>query len=170
MGLLDPCKCKKQSSICGAVPFKLLWNRAREKTPCNEVQPRCRMKFQLRSERFSLSRHGKKEEESQKSLCFPISSLLLGNYGRGVYFSEYPSYSMTFIRGASRLLLCQVLPGKVYRCSKLIHGEPLEMGHDCHTSPDGKELVIFNSHHILPSYVVHYGEATGDFTYETTKA
>lgn len=91
-----------------------------------------------------------------------------GYYGRGVYFSEYPSYSMTFIRGASRLLLCQVLPGKVYRCTRLIHGEPLEMGHDSHTSPDGKELVIFNSHHILPCYVVHYGEATGDFKYEAT--
>ncbi|XP_078382045.1 uncharacterized protein LOC144664717 [Oculina patagonica] len=91
-----------------------------------------------------------------------------GFYGRGVYFSEYPSYSMTFIRGASRLLLCQVLPGKVYRCINLIHGEPLEMGHDSHTSPDGKELVIFNSYHILPSYVVHYGEAKGDFLYEAT--
>lgn len=88
-----------------------------------------------------------------------------GYYGRGVYFSEYPSYSMKYIRGASKLLLCQVLPGKVYRCANLIHGEPLERGHDSHTSPDGKELVIFNSHHILPSYVVHYGEATGDFTY-----
>jgi len=91
-----------------------------------------------------------------------------GFYGRGVYFSEYPSYSVSYIRGASRLLLCQVLPGNVYRCTNLIHGEPLEVGHDSHTSPDGKELVIFNSHHILPSYVVHYGEAIGDFTYETT--
>ena len=85
-----------------------------------------------------------------------------------MYFSEYPSYSMTYIRGASKLLLCQVLPGKVYRCTNLIHGEPLEMGQDSHTSPDGKELVIFNSHHILPSYVVHYGEAKGDFLYEAT--
>ena len=96
----------------------------------------------------------------------------LGNYGRGVYFSEYPSYSMTYIRGASTLLLCQVLPGKVFRCTNLIHGEPLESGHDSHTSPDGKELVIFNSYHILPSYVVHYGDAKGDFLYEkaTTKS
>ena len=92
----------------------------------------------------------------------------VGYYGRGVYFSEYPSYSMNYIRGASKLLLCQVLPGKVYRCTNLIHGELLERGHDSHTSPDGKELVIFNSHHILPSYVVHYGEATGDFTYAKT--
>ncbi|XP_015780188.1 PREDICTED: uncharacterized protein LOC107358070 [Acropora digitifera] len=126
-----------------------------------------------------LAFHGTKEENIH-SICNTgfrvpgeanfVHATDTGNYGRGVYFSEYPSYSMAFIRGASRLLLCQVLPGKVYRCSKLIHGEPLEIGHDCHTSPDGKELVIFNSHHILPSYVVHYGEATGDFTYETTKA
>lgn len=104
-------------------------------------------------------------------LCFMfffVFFLWTGFYGRGVYFSEYPSYSVSYIRGASRLLLCQVLPGNVYRCTNLIHGEPLEVGHDSHTSPDGKELVIFNSHHILPSYVVHYGEAIGDFTYETT--
>lgn len=73
---------------------------------------------------------------------------------------------MEYIKGASKLLLCQVLPGKVYRCTKLIHGESLQADHDSHTSPDGKELVIFNSHHILPSYIVHYGEAKGDYSYE----
>lgn len=36
-----------------------------------------------------------------------------GWYGAGVYFSEYPSYSMSYISGASKLMLCQVLPGKV---------------------------------------------------------
>lgn len=72
---------------------------------------------------------------------------------------------MTYIKGASKLLLCQVLPGKAHRCTNLIDGEPLQMGYDSHTSPDGKELVIFNSYHILPSYVVYYGEAKGDFSY-----
>ena len=36
-----------------------------------------------------------------------------GWYGAGIYFSEYPAYSMDYIQGAERLLLCQVLPGKV---------------------------------------------------------
>ena len=88
-----------------------------------------------------------------------------GWYGKGVYFSEYPDYSMGYIQGAQKLLLCQVLPGKVYKCTKLIHGAALTKGNDSHTSPDGKELVIFNSHHILPSYIVHYTNQTGDFKY-----
>ncbi len=36
-----------------------------------------------------------------------------GFYGAGVYFSEYPGYSMGYIKGSKKLLLCQVLQGKV---------------------------------------------------------
>ncbi|XP_066302677.1 uncharacterized protein [Branchiostoma lanceolatum] len=89
-----------------------------------------------------------------------------GWYGKGVYFSEYPSYSMPYIKGGNRILLCQVLPGKVYQCSSLIHGSPLMKGSDSHTSPDKKELIIFNSHHILPCYILHYTHAHGDFKYK----
>jgi hypothetical protein len=126
----------------------------------------------LRSGAIDTTRATNKKYALQKSCYCPIIIIYLrtfiysGYYGRGVYFSEYPSYSMTYIKGASKLLLCQVLPGKAYRCTNLIHGEPLQTGHDSHSSPDGKELVIFNSRHILPSYVVHYGEAKGDFSYE----
>ena len=42
-------------------------------------------------------------------------------------------------------------------------------GHDAHTSPDGKELVIFNSAHILPCYIVHYQNAKGEFVYKGLK-
>uniref|UniRef100_A0A8B8BMY6 Poly [ADP-ribose] polymerase n=1 Tax=Crassostrea virginica TaxID=6565 RepID=A0A8B8BMY6_CRAVI len=91
-----------------------------------------------------------------------------GWYGKGVYFSEYPEYSMHYIRGAEKLLLCQVLPGKVFHCKKLIHGAALSKGHDSHISPDKKELVIFNSHHILPCYVVHYKLSSGEFIYAKT--
>ncbi|KAK3108084.1 hypothetical protein FSP39_000847 [Pinctada imbricata] len=91
-----------------------------------------------------------------------------GWYGKGVYFSEFPAYSMGYIQGAQKLLLCQVLPGKVFKCTKLIHGAALKGGYDSHTSPDGKELVIFNSHHIIPSYVVHYKQQAGDFQYSVS--
>lgn len=95
-----------------------------------------------------------------------------GWYGKGVYFSEYPSYSMGYIQGATKLLLSQVLPGKVYQCTKLIHGAALQKGYDSHTSPDKHELVIFNTYHILPQYIVHYKTgAIGEFQYTTpTKA
>ncbi|ELT91186.1 hypothetical protein CAPTEDRAFT_207715 [Capitella teleta] len=35
-----------------------------------------------------------------------------GMWGRGVYFSEYPGYSMAYIAGSTKLLLSQVLLGK----------------------------------------------------------
>ena len=31
-----------------------------------------------------------------------------GWYGCGVYFSEWPAYAMDYIKGANKLLLCQV--------------------------------------------------------------
>ncbi|XP_033761484.1 uncharacterized protein LOC117343249 [Pecten maximus] len=89
-----------------------------------------------------------------------------GWYGKGVYFSEFPAYSMGYIHGSTKLLLCQVLPGKVFQCTKLIHGAALEKGHDSHTSPDKMELVIFNGNHILPSYIVHYEHASTNFKYK----
>lgn len=93
-----------------------------------------------------------------------------GWYGKGVYFSEYPSYSMGYISGSSKLLLCQVLPGKVYQCTRLIHGASLKKEHDSHMSPDKMELVIFNKYHILPAYIVHYTSAQGQqFKYEDPK-
>ncbi|CAC5391546.1 unnamed protein product [Mytilus coruscus] len=90
-----------------------------------------------------------------------------GFYGRGVYFSEYPNYSMGYISGATQLLLCQVLPGNVYVCPSVVQGASLQQGYDSHMSPDKKELVIFNSHHILPFYIVHY--TTGAFAYQQKK-
>ncbi|KAL8572703.1 hypothetical protein ACOMHN_049832 [Nucella lapillus] len=89
-----------------------------------------------------------------------------GWYGAGIYFSEYPSYSMDYIDGAERLLLCQVLPGKVYDCTEIKEGSKLQKGFDSHMSPDKKELVIFNSDCILPNYIVHYTSASETFTYK----
>lgn len=59
----------------------------------------------------------------------------------------------------------QVLPGKAYRCTKLIHGASLKAGYDSHTSPDDKELVIFNSAAILPAYIVYFKQSNADFKY-----
>ncbi|XP_070565989.1 uncharacterized protein [Ptychodera flava] len=88
-----------------------------------------------------------------------------GFYGSGVYFSEYPNYAMGYIKGGKRLLLCLVLLGKAYKCEKLIRGASRMKGYDSHTSPDVKELIIFNSHHILPCYIVYYSSQYGDFKY-----
>ena len=57
---------------------------------------------------------------------------------------------------------------QVYECKTLMHGASLTTGFDSHTSPCKKELVIFNSHHILPSYIVHYTNKCGDFEYKVS--
>lgn len=88
-----------------------------------------------------------------------------GYYGRGTYFSEYPGYSMGYIKGSSKLMLCQVLQGKVYQCTQLITGASLQDGFDSHCSPCKKELVIFRSDFILPQYIVHYKLNAGEFRY-----
>ncbi|KAL8622378.1 hypothetical protein ACOMHN_041706 [Nucella lapillus] len=93
-----------------------------------------------------------------------------GYYGAGVYFSEYPAYSMGYISGGQKLLLCQVLPGKTYQCTKLIMGAKRQDGYDSHMSPNKKELVIFHSRRILPCYVVYFSPCNGvDFTYTKAK-
>ncbi|CAF2070307.1 unnamed protein product [Rotaria magnacalcarata] len=90
-----------------------------------------------------------------------------GYYGRGTYFSEYPNYSMSYIKGSTKLMLCQILQGKVYQCTQLIVGADLQDGFDSHCSPDKKELIIFRSDYILPQYIVHYKLNAGEFKYST---
>jgi len=90
----------------------------------------------------------------------------MGWYGRGIYFSRDPSYCMYYIKDNSQMLLSQVIAGKVYRCQKYhdstiplkrtMYGKPLVKGFDSHCDPSGKELVIFDSAQILPSYIVHF--------------
>eukprot|EP01133_Synstelium_polycarpum_P007375 gene7375-8594_t len=85
-----------------------------------------------------------------------------GWYGKGIYFSEYPEYSIGYISDCSKLLLCKVLLGKSYKCSGLITGQPCKTGYTSHISPDEKELVIFSPEQILPLYIVHYGDGASD--------
>ncbi|GAM17278.1 hypothetical protein SAMD00019534_004530 [Acytostelium subglobosum LB1] len=79
-----------------------------------------------------------------------------GWYGKGIYFSEFPEYSIGYISDCSKILLCKVLLGKSYKCSGLITGQPCQTGYTSHLSPDEKELVIFHPDQILPAYIVHY--------------
>jgi len=84
------------------------------------------------------------------------SSTDSGYYGAGIYFSEFPSLSMAYVRGCSKFLLCQVILGKTFKCTTLIHGQPCKTGYNSHISPCGKEIVIFDTNQILPYYIVHY--------------
>lgn len=66
---------------------------------------------------------------------------------------------------SSKLLLCQVLVGKVFHCKERIDGEALREGFDSHLSPAKHQLIIFSTVHILPSYIVHFEKSDGDFRY-----
>nr|KAI8728513.1 CAunnamed protein product [Biomphalaria glabrata] len=91
-----------------------------------------------------------------------------GWYGAGVYFSEFTKYSMAYISGCTEIMLCQILPGKVYMCSGLITGSSLKDGYDSHMSPCKKEVVIFDTAAILPCYIIYFEQAIGEFSYTET--
>ncbi|XP_046561321.1 uncharacterized protein LOC124270318 [Haliotis rubra] len=48
----------------------------------------------------------------------------VGWYGNGIYFSEYPRFAMNYMKKTSKLIMCQVLKGKTFKCSKLKLGAP----------------------------------------------
>lgn len=63
---------------------------------------------------------------------------------------------MGYCRGGNKLLIVSVIMGKVFKCSTMITGQPLNIGYDSHTSPDGNEWVIFDEAQILPCYIVEF--------------
>ena len=97
-----------------------------------------------------------------------------GWWGSGFYFSEYPKNSLKYAGGTSNLLLCWLLPGKVYdvradvdggnvdRPSPTLSGRPLKAGFNSHRLQKnaqgyGQELVIDNPGQVLPCYVLQMG-------------
>ncbi|KAF0985142.1 hypothetical protein FDP41_000181 [Naegleria fowleri] len=80
----------------------------------------------------------------------------MGYYGKGVYFSSYPQYSVGYA-GSNCLLVCLVFTGKAFPLKQIVMGCPKEPGYDSHTSPDGySEVVIFDEDQILPIYKVKF--------------
>ena len=84
-------------------------------------------------------------------------------YGRGNYFSEFPSISLGYGDG---LLLCRILPGKEFVDSSssnilpghnskkvLLSNQPLIPGGAANAS--GEMIIIENSDQILPFFVIH---------------
>jgi hypothetical protein len=59
-------------------------------------------------------------------------------------------------RVLTEFVLLAVMTGKVYKCPGLMNGAPLMKGYHSHVSPNGTEIVIFNTRQILPTYIVHY--------------
>ena len=77
-------------------------------------------------------------------------------YGNGIYLSPDAEFSMHYCRGDTCLLVCAVLPGKKYVCSKNVWNSKLTKGHESHVSSDNTELILFDEAQILPCVVIHY--------------
>ncbi|KAH3763551.1 guanylate-binding protein [Pelomyxa schiedti] len=107
--------------------------------------------------------HGTAEENitsivrNNFQLRYVGSSTDSGWWGAGIYFSEFPSLSMGYVRSGSKFLLAQVLLGKPFLCTDRMDGAAKVPGYDSHISPDKTEIIIFDSDQILPYYVIHYG-------------
>lgn len=81
-----------------------------------------------------------------------------GFFGSGIYFSDYSDYAMFYsdTRGSNEILLCQLLPGRAYRCTARMDGRSNMPGYDSHISPGGNEIVIFNPAACLPRYIIRF--------------
>ena len=84
-----------------------------------------------------------------------------GKFGRGIYFSEFPDYSLKYGGARKAVLLCYVLPGKPFECTKIEPGRGREPGFNSHVyQPDeagyGKELCFFSTDQILPAFHIEF--------------
>ncbi|ELP84927.1 hypothetical protein EIN_003120 [Entamoeba invadens IP1] len=81
-----------------------------------------------------------------------------GFFGSGIYLTFYSDYALFYSeqRKSNQMLLCQVLPGKSFKCKKRMDGKKLEKGYDSHFSPKGNEIVMFNPKAILPKYIIQF--------------
>ena len=70
---------------------------------------------------------------------------ILAGGGAGIYFSEFPSLSMGYVRTGSKFLLAQILLGRPFQCTNRMDGAPCSAGYDSHISPDKQEIIIFRS-------------------------
>jgi hypothetical protein len=88
-----------------------------------------------------------------------------GWFGAGLYFSDHADYTLLYTQSplkpvqlgqTVRILLFDLLPGKVYKClpDQSDLGKPLAPGYHSNHSPTGFERVLFDERHCLPRFVV----------------
>ena len=120
---------------------------------------------QMKDKKTIWTFHGTPKKESIVSIAengFDITKLgsnkkNTGDYGAGIYLSEYSSTAIKYCDMKGGIILCRVLVGKQYVCpGDTPRGIKLKEGYDSHTSPDGRrEIVIFDSDCILPCYAIY---------------
>lgn len=81
-----------------------------------------------------------------------------GWYGAGIYLSPDLKTAKKY---GTRVLVCSVLLGRMYRCKKKIHGQNLRKGFDSHREAFfneycGKEWIVFDAAQVLPVYLLDF--------------
>jgi len=80
-----------------------------------------------------------------------------GYYGKGIYLSPDPAYSVAYCKGQTgKLLVCATIMGRRYKCPNLCQGASCKKDYDSHTSPDEKEYVLFCASQVLPLFVISF--------------
>ncbi|MCJ1405212.1 hypothetical protein MMC11_008439 [Xylographa trunciseda] len=98
----------------------------------------------------------------------PLKVRCGNTYGRGIYTSPDPSFSLMYSSDAEKstnstlpglkLIVCATLMGRVAQMSREDDwremSEPYP-GSDSHVGNDGQEYIVFNSGQVLPCYILH---------------
>jgi len=105
----------------------------------------------------AAAQKGKKKAVKQKKEK-PVELLDYGYYGKGIYFTLFSDYALWYSeeRESDQVLLCKLLPGKAYKCTKRMDGQSCMKGHHSHIAPKGNEGVIFKPDQILPRYIIYF--------------
>jgi len=95
----------------------------------------------------------------------PSQSIDSGYFGRGMYFSQYPDYTMMYrtsgelrcVRAGDniKLLRFDILPGRTQTLVSVNLGADRTLYKDSHISPTGFEHVMFDSRHFNPTHIIH---------------
>ena len=133
----------------------------------NQMQASMESKYgkQTTESKFILGFHGTKVDNIEAIVKenFDVSKADTCLYGVGIYFSEFPHVSIGYARGANKLLLCKILPGRSFDVSVSCNMQPLQAGYDSHRvqkddKDNGWAIVIANPDQILPCYVLSFSE------------
>eukprot|EP01087_Luapelamoeba_hula_P013060 TRINITY_DN3710_c0_g1_i1.p1 TRINITY_DN3710_c0_g1~~TRINITY_DN3710_c0_g1_i1.p1 ORF type:complete len:336 (+),score=63.11 TRINITY_DN3710_c0_g1_i1:506-1513(+) len=81
-----------------------------------------------------------------------------GFFGKGIYFSLYSDYALWYSeeRQSDQILLCKLVRGNSYQCSGRMDGAGQHDGADCHYSPKGNEIILFDPAQVVPRYIITF--------------
>jgi len=134
--------------------FERKWTELQAKYPDQKIEPK-------------LAWHGTADVSidgiRRKGLLVPGKGNAIGHltdngwWGKGIYVSPNPTYSMGYMRGGTRgLFLVSVLMGRSVELKQheRMDGKPVRDGFDSHIAQNGQEYILFDESQVLPCYLL----------------